>query len=382
MKKIFAITTALALCCLIPTGGIKAAAAENLSDDCKAAYVCDEKSGTVIYAKEETKRLPIASMCKIMTLLLSFECIERGELTYDEEITASERAAGMGGSQVFLGSGLSYPAEQLLKSIAVCSANDSCVAMAERVAGSEAAFIERMNTRAKELGAENTLFSNCTGLPKDPQYSCAKDVSIMLRELVKHEKYFELTRVWTENFCHPDGRETIMTNTNKLVRFYQGCDGGKTGFTNEAGFCLAATAKRGNTRIISVVIGASSAKSRNAQVSALFDDAFANYESQTILEAGEILDQTVGVGGSRVKEVGVKAEDALSAFTKRGETHTYTVDVKLETLSAPVTAGQSAGEAILLCDGKEIARTRLLCANDAPAYTYWDAFREAANHWN
>lgn len=365
-------------CSMLFWGGIRASAAET---DYKAAYVCDFQTGTVTFAKEETKRLPIASMCKIMTLLLSFEAIDRGELSYDELIPVSDRASGMGGSQVFLRSGLSYRAEELLKSIAVCSANDSCVAMAERVAGSEEAFLERMNARARELGMENTLFANCTGLPKEPQYSCAKDVAAMLHELLMHEKYFELTKIWTENFRHPDGGETLITNTNKLIRFYKGCDGGKTGFTNEAGFCLAATAKRGEMRLISVVIGAENAKSRNACVSTLFDETFAQYESRTLLTAGELV-QRVPVHGSKIKEIGVTAEKSLNAFCKKGDGSAYSVEIQLEEKRAPILSGQVMGEAILLRDGVEIARTNLISCEDAPRYSYQDALRELAEGWN
>lgn len=241
MKKLIFVTL-LAISLALPTalGNSKEAA----SEPCKAIYVCDAESGQVVESYQEEERLPIASMCKVMTLLLGFEAIERGDLTLDEQITVSRHAAGMGGSQVFLQENLSYPTSELLKSIAVCSANDSCVAIAERIAGTESAFIDAMNQRAKELGAGNTLFANCTGLPLEPQYSCAKDVSLMFRELLKHKQYFEYSKIWLEDFSHPDGRITSMTNTNKLIRQLDGCDGGKTGFTNQAGFCLAATGEK------------------------------------------------------------------------------------------------------------------------------------------
>ncbi|MBQ9729564.1 MAG: D-alanyl-D-alanine carboxypeptidase, partial [Clostridia bacterium] len=207
----------------------------------KGAYVMESSSGTEIYSKDAEKRLPIASMCKIMTLLLCFDDINAGRLSLEESVIASERAASMGGSQVYLDANGEYKVQELLKSIVVCSANDSCVAMAERVCGSESAFVDKMNEKAANLGMNNTLFSNCTGLPKDPQYSCAKDVAKMLSELVKNKEYLTYSRIWMEDFTHPSGRVTGMTNTNTLVRFYEGCDGGKTGFTSQAGFCLAAT---------------------------------------------------------------------------------------------------------------------------------------------
>lgn len=384
MKKYLSFGAAVvAACCMAVTGGGNVAvvkADEKLP--CKAAYLCDYESGTAVLCDNEEKRLPIASMCKIMTLLLSLEAVDRGELNFDEQITVSENASGMGGSQVFLDTGLSYKAEDLMRTVAVCSANDSCVALAERVAGSENAFIERMNTRAKELGAENTLFANCTGLPKEPQYSCAKDVALMMRELLKHQKYYEFSKVWLEDFAHPDGRTTTITNTNKLIRAYEGCDGGKTGFTNEAGFCLAATAKRGDTRLISVVIGADSSKSRNKTVSGLFDYAFSAYETKSVLEAGQSVGKTA-VRGSKVKEAEIIADHALSAFAKKGESEGFNVEYHYpEEIKAPVTKGEVIGEAILYRDGVEIARTALKIKEEISRISWWDALREGANHWN
>lgn len=383
MKKYLSVSAAaVAACCMVVGGSsaLKAQGEEKLA--CKAAYLCDFESGTKVYSENEEKRLPIASMCKIMTLLLSFEAVESGELNFDEQITVSENAAGMGGSQVFLDAGLSYKAEDLMRTVAVCSANDSCVALAERVAGSESAFIERMNARAKELGAENTLFANCTGLPKEPQYSCAKDVSVMLRELLKHQKYYEFSKVWLEDFVHPDGRTTSITNTNKLIRSYVGCDGGKTGFTNEAGFCLAATAKRGDTRIISVVIGADSSKSRNKTITELFDYAFNSYETKPFLEVGQSVGK-VNVRGSKIKEVDLVAEGTLSAFCKKGEDGGINAEYHFsEKVTAPLVAGAILGEAVLYRDGVEIARTNLIAKEEAARYSWWDSLREGAKNWN
>lgn len=386
MKKFISLSLAVAATAGTVFGmgnaAIKASADEGLAPVCKAAYLCDYNSGTQVYAKNETERLPIASMCKIMTLLLSFEAVDRGELSYDEKITVSENASGMGGSQVFLQSNLSYRAEDLMKTVAVCSANDSCVALAERICGSESAFIERMNDRAKELGADNTLFANCTGLPKEPQYSCAKDVSLMLREMLTHEKYYEFSRVWLEDFAHPDGRKTQITNTNKLIRFYDGCDGGKTGYTSEAGFCLAATAKRGDMRLISVMIGAENSKKRFADTKAMFDYCFNLYESKEVLSAGET-EMRVSVGGSRIKEIPTVAENSLCVFRRKGTDGEYTVSYEMaEKICAPIIKGCEIGTAILYVNGVEAGRTRLLAGEDAARYNWWDALREGAQNWN
>ena len=382
MKKLITFALATACCLSVSGGTVKAYADSPEKTNCKASYVCDAESGTVISAENETKRLPIASMCKIMTLLLSFEAVDDGQLSFEEEITVSENASGMGGSQVFLGTGLVYNAEQLMKTVAVCSANDSCVALAERVAGSESAFVERMNARAKALGAENTLFANCTGLPKEPQYSCAKDVSLMLRELIKHQKYFEFSKVWLEDFAHPDGRTTQITNTNKLTRFYEGCDGGKTGITNEAGFCLAATAKRNDMRLISVVIGADSSKGRFNLIRKSFDYGFSAYENAVLLKAGEKA-TTVPVKGSRTQVADLCAEHDLSAFSKKGETGNLTVEYSVpECVKAPLKEGDRVGEAILYRDGVEIARVAICSMQTAERFSWWDALQESARNWN
>ncbi len=348
----------------------------------KSSYLMDFATGTEIFAQNETARLPIASMCKIMTLLLSFEAIEAGNLEMDEEISVSERAASMGGSQVFLEANAKYPVRELIKSIVVCSANDSCVAMAERIAGSESIFTEQMNEKAKELGANDTLFSNCTGLPKEPQYSCAKDVAKMLKELVKHEAYFEFGKVWMDKFEHPQGRYTEITNTNKLVRFYDGCDGGKTGFTNQAGFCLAATAKRNNMRIISVVIGEENSNNRFEDIRTMFDYAFANYQMQPIAEENIPLQQYALVSGGKCKEVSVYPKRTVCAFLKRGEKANVSTEIKFYKLRAPIAKGEAVGEMVVYKDNVEVDKVLLLANATVEKATVWDRIRDVAEGWN
>ena len=378
MKKWMIVAAALALAVPACLGN-----AVEREEGVKAAYVCEAESGTAVAARRETERLPIASMCKIMTLLLAFEAADAGELSLEESVAVSEHAAGMGGSQVFLDSGLSYPAGELLKSIAVCSANDSCVAISERIAGSEEAFVERMNERARELGAENTLFANCTGLPREPQYSCAKDVALMLRELLKHEPFFDYAGIRLEDFRHPDGRVTTMTNTNKLLRKLEGCDGGKTGFTQEAGFCLAATAKRGETRLVCVVIGAESSDARFECTARLLNETFATHERRVVAAADRPMENALAVRGSRSDRIGYAPERSLGIFVKKGEK----ADVRTELIlpadvRAPVMRGDRVGEAVLLRDGVEIDRCALISLDDAPRYSYGEAFREGAHLWN
>jgi D-alanyl-D-alanine carboxypeptidase (penicillin-binding protein 5/6) len=357
-------------------------ASEELGLQAKSAYLMDFATQTPMYALNEEARLPIASMCKIMTLILAFDAMDAGEILSNEEICVSERAASMGGSQVFLEANAKYPINELIKSIIVCSANDSCVALAERIAGSEDIFVAKMNEKAKQLGANNTLFSNCTGLPKEPQYSCAKDVAIMLKELLGHQEYFEYGKVWMDKFQHPKGRYTEITNTNKLVRFYDGCDGGKTGFTNEAGFCLAATAKRNDMRIISVVIGEETSKNRFEDVSTMFNYAFANYSSTPILKAGEILEEKAKVDAGKQKLVSVYAEKSVQVLTKRGEKADISAKIELVTARAPLSQNAKVGEIIVYKDGIEVDRVSLLTADEVREASFFDRLREVARAWN
>ena len=201
---------------------------EGVTDSAKASYMIDYATGSVISAKNENERLQIASMMKIMTALLTFEEIDAGRLSFEDDVFISENAHSQGGSQVFLDAGATQKVGQLLESVIVASANDSCVALAEHIGGSVENFVAKMNARAKELKMENTHFANCTGLPASENFSCAKDVAIMTRALVSHPEYFNFSGVWLKDFEHQSGRKTTMTNTNKLVRFYKGCDGGKT----------------------------------------------------------------------------------------------------------------------------------------------------------
>lgn len=380
MKRFFAaISAALLSLCFT---NVLPAHAEELPISCKSAYLIDYDSGTVMYEKNPTEHLPIASMCKIMTLVLCFDAVDAGNLDLNEQVPVSERASGMGGSQVYLDANVTYSASDLIKSIIVCSANDSSVAMAERLAGSEDLFVERMNERAKELGAENTQFSNCTGLPKPTQYSCAKDVSMMLRELLSHEEYYEFCSIRNEQFRHPSGRLTDITNTNKLLRNYEGCDSGKTGFTNEAGFCLAASAKRGNMRVISVSIGSDTSIARFDSVRTMFDYAFANYTNRVLVDCEEPLSERVEVRGGKETSVAVKPERNAYLFGKKGTSEDVVQEIVLEErMRAPITAGDTVGKLILYKDNVEFDCVPLVAAENVDRSTYWDELKNTADGW-
>ena len=348
----------------------------------KSAYLMDHSTKSVVYSYKEKEHLPIASMCKIMTLSLCFDAIKAGNLTMDEEITVSEKAASMGGSQVFLEANAKYPVRELIKSIVVCSANDSCVAMAERIAGGENIFVDKMNEKAKELGATDTLFSNCTGLPKEPQYSCAKDVADMLRYLLENEEYYQFSNVWMDKFMHPEGRFTEITNTNKLIRFYEGCDGGKTGFTNEAGFCLAATAKRDHLRMISVVIGEESSTTRFNDVKTMFDFAFANYTAVPVAQTDQPLETQIEVVGGKEKNLLALPARDVFAFCKRGDKGNHSTELRLKKLKAPIKKGDAIGEMIIFQNNIEVDRVPLVADRTIQKANWFDRLKEVAENWN
>lgn len=349
--------------------------------NCKSAYCTDENGSTKVYAYHETEHFPIASMCKIMTLILTFEAIEQEKLSYDTPIPVSQYAMSMGGSQVYLQAGNEYSAEALIESVIVCSANDSCVALAEYISGNDSAFVEQMNERASSLGCKDTLFANCTGLPKDPQYSCAKDVALMFKELITHDKFFEYSQIHTDNFKHPDGRETLITNTNKMVRGYNGCDGGKTGFTNQAGFCLAATAKRNDTRVISVCIGAANKEDRAKAISGMFDYAFANYETKTIAESDSPLAEKYRLKGAKKDCVEVMPERTVTVFLEKGKNIPLSKEIKFYDQKSSVKQGEKIGEMIIFKEGVEYSRVALVSKESVAEATYLDNIRKTAQNW-
>ena len=365
-----------AVCAAASAVFVPTASAEGFSAEGRSAYLVDAATFTPLYAKNENERLPIASMVKIMTVLLTLEAVDRGELSLDEKVPVSENAASMGGSQVFLDAGTEHRAGDLLKSVIVASANDSCVALAERVSGSVEGFVSDMNARAAELGMKDTRFANCTGLPAAESFSTAHDVALMFREVIRHPVYFEDAGVWLEDYVHPDGRTTVMTNTNKLVKFYNGCDGGKTGFTSEAKFCLAATAERDGMRVIAVVAGADSSKSRFNAVSSMFNHAFGSFEAEKLLGAGELAAQRVKVAGGKERSVGVTVSEDIVRLAPRSDKAAAELRLELpDKVKAPVRKGDVVGKGYVIVDGTAVREFDLVAAEDVARASIWDLFR-------
>lgn len=373
MKKVLYIALCAVLVALF-VGGVSCQADCEVAVTAKEAILVSE-DGQVLAEHNATEHRPIASMTKIMTLLCVYDALDDNKISLDDQVCVSERAASMGGSQVFLEQGGTYTVNNLIKSVVVCSANDSCVALAEHVSGSVESFVKTMNEKCAELGLVDTHFDNCTGLPAVSQYSCAKDVSVMLRNLVKHPHYFSCSRIWMEDFAHPGGRVTGMTNTNKLVRFYQGCDGGKTGFTSEAGHCLAATAVRNGMRVFAVVVGATDSKTRFKEVSDMFNYAFANYEQKVYLADNEKVGDIDVVGG-KAKSAEVVSDGQLTFFGKKGQSACTVTVEQLDHIQAPVRKGDIIGTARLLREGEEVASVKLVAACGVEAKSYLDYVKE------
>lgn len=324
----------------------------DLGLNAKSAILMEESTGNILYESNPDERLPIASVTKVMTMLLIMEAVDSGKISLDDMVTVSENAMSYGGSTMFLETGEQLTVNDMLKGIAVASANDGCVAMAEHLAGSESAFVDMMNEKAKELGMENTHFMNTNGLDEDDHYSSARDVAIMSRELMKHETIFNYTSIWMDTLR---GGKFQLANTNKLIRFYDGANGLKTGSTSKALCCLSAAAKRNDMQLIAVVLGAPTSAERFASAKSLLDYGFANYAVNTQITAGDEV-QKIAVEKGVDKEVDVVAGDSCSTLVKKGQEDNITKEIKIdETITAPIEAGQKIGTMTISRDGEVIA---------------------------
>lgn len=350
MKKV--ICFFICVCFMMHSVVVFAEGNTDLGLNAKSAILMEEATGNILYESNPDERLPIASVTKVMTMLLIMEAVDSGKISLDDMVTVSENAMSYGGSTMFLETGEQLTVNDMLKGIAVASANDGCVAMAEHLAGSESAFVDMMNEKAKELGMENTHFMNTNGLDEDDHYSSARDVAIMSRELMKHETIFNYTSIWMDTLR---GGKFQLANTNKLIRFYDGANGLKTGSTSKALCCLSAAAKRNDMQLIAVVLGAPTSAERFASAKSLLDYGFANYAVNTQITAGDEV-QKIAVKKGVDKEVGVVAGDSCSTLVKKGQEDNITKEIKIvETITAPIEAGQKIGTMTISRDGEVIS---------------------------
>ena len=329
----------------------------------KAAVLIDSATGKVIYALNADKELPPASVTKVMTMLLAMEAVDSGKITLDDEVTISDNAASMGGSQMYMEPGETHTVAQLLEGVAMVSANDGCVALAEYIAGSTDIFVEKMNKKAQELGMKNTNFVNTNGLPVREHYTSAYDIALMSKELIKHKEIRKWCTKWQDTIkVGLPGKETEfgLTNTNKMIKTYNGANGIKTGFTQEAGYCLSASATRGNTTLIAVVLGAKTSKERNAQVAKLLDYGFSAYETAQIFPEGEAV-KKVHVDRGEPEQLKAVTGEAAAAFIKKGDkekvTHKIVID---KDISLPLKKGDAVGRVDIYYDGQKTGSVSLV----------------------
>ena len=342
------------------------ASAEDLSlaSNAKSAIMLEASTGEVIFEKNSHEKLHPASMTKMMSMLLILENIEKGVINWDDIVTVSENASSMGGSQILLETGEQMSVSDLFKGIAVASGNDAVVAMAEKIAGTEEEFVNMMNRRANELGLLDTNFKNCHGLDDANHYSSASDMAKIAMELVKHEKLFEYTSIYEDYLREGTDRKFWLVNTNKLVRFYSGVDGLKTGYTKEAGYCLTATAKRGNMRIIAVVMGEPESSVRSSEVSSMLDYAFAQYEVESFLSTNSILD-TIYINKAHQEYFNVVPTENVTILNKKIDNKkTATYELEMDDYKLPLKKGDRVGSLNVYVDGNLYRRIDVTFDND------------------
>ena len=333
----------------------------------RSALLMEYSTGAVLYAQNENARYPIASVTKIMTTLLVAEAIDEGRLGMEDTVTAGEAAAKMGGSQIYLEPGDRFSVRDLLKALVVVSANDAAVALAEHLAGSEESFVAAMNERASQLGMRNTVFKNCHGLNEEGHFSSALHVALMTRELLKHEFILEFTTIWMDTVRNGSFG---LANTNKLIRFYNGANGMKTGFTDLAKYCLSGTAKRDGMQLIAVIIGAETSDERFASAKKLLDYGFANY-AVTVPQKEELGLFPVENGYNGSVDVDYTPPSVL---VSKGKAASLTSSYSVPGLTAPVNEGDVVGSVDYYIDGEHVARADVRAVSSDRRITFWDEF--------
>ena len=349
----------------------------DLASNAKSAIIMEPTTGKVIFEKNSNERLEPASMTKIMTLLLIFEAIDNGKISLDDMVTISKRAADMGGSQMFLEAGSNIRLEEIIKGVSIASANDGAIALAEYIGGSVENFVDMMNKKAEDLGLSNTHFINPHGLHADNHYSSAYDMAIMASNLINHEKILNYTSISEDYFNKPDGSRTWLVNTNKLVRFFKGVDGLKTGYTKEAGYCLTATAKKNNVRYITVVMGEPSSDIRSSETTNMLNYAFNSFKLNTILDKNQELGN-IYIDKSKQKTAKIVVKNPVTELiSKEKEAPSYTYNLKVGKLTAPLKAGTKVGTVeILDNEGLIIREEDVTISYDIEKSNLWTTFLE------
>ncbi len=352
MKKIL-----LLLVLLLPTSVFA------LETNAKSSVLIETSSMTILSEQDKDVELPPASMTKMMTLLLVLERLDDNKISLEDMVPISKNASAMGGSQVYLEEGVSYKLETLLKSVAIASANDSAVALAEYIAGSTGEFVKLMNEKVSLLGLKHTNFKNVHGLDEEGHYSSSYDMAIIGSELLKHERILNYTKIYEDYVEHPNGNKTWIVNTNKLINYYEGVDGLKTGFTNNSGYCITVTAKRGNMRLISVVMGESDNKIRNQDIMTLLNYGFSNFKLETVVDPNANLG-TVEIKFGKKEKVKVKLKSDAVDLVNIQENNNYSYEVLKNKIKAPIKKGDVVGKVNIYANDTKVNEIDLIIDED------------------
>ncbi len=348
----------------------------SLIPNAKAGVLMDADSGQILFEKNKDEKLAVASMTKMVAQIIILEEVEKGNLKWTDIVKASNNASGMGGSQIFLSTGEELTVLEMMKGISMASANDATVAMAEHISGSEIAFVKRMNEKVKSLGLKNTQFKNCTGLDEDGHYSSAYDMAIIAKELLTHEEILKFSSLY-EDYLRKDTENPFwLVNTNRLLRSYEGTDGLKTGHTDKALYCLAATAKKQNFRLIAIVLGEENSKIRNSETASFLDYGFQNYKMNVLKTKDEII-KTVPLEKASVKKVNLYPKENIGILQKTGdEKKDYQYKVKMNTLKLPLQKNQKVGTIQVLSGKNIIKEVDLITKKNVSALSFLNLLKE------
>ena len=354
---------------------IPCVSAEDLVPNAKSTILIEESTGKILYEKNSDEKRAPASMTKVMSMLLIMEALDNKQISLNDEVTISQNAADMGGSQLFLQPNQTAKVEDLLKGIAVASGNDAVVAMAEKIAGSEEKFVDMMNKKAKELGLKNTQFKNTHGLDEEGHYTSAHDMAIMAKELIKHKNILNYTSIYEEYLTKSDGTKLWMVNTNKLVKFYKGVDGLKTGFTQTAGYCLTATAMKNNTRLISVVMGEDTSANRSTDTVNLLNYGFNSYKVNTIIKKEKNIAK-VKVNKGKEDKVYIRTKENVNELLNVNEkAKKYILVPEVKNITAPVKVGEKVGILKIKYQNKVVKEVDLTVSKNIKKANLWDLFK-------
>lgn len=346
------------------------------------SYIVMDGSGNVLLEHNPNEKMEVASICKLMTTLITLEHLDSGNLKLDDKVVASAYACSAEGSQAFLDSGSEYTIRDLLKSVIVASANDSAIVLAESIGGSESNFVNMMNDKAKDLGMTNTLYANSTGLPASNQYSTAYDTALLLKVVSNYDIYREDCKIWMDKLVHPSGRTTELVNTNRLVKYYPNCITGKTGFTDEAGYCLSSTAEKNNLHLTCVVLGCDTMANRFTESMELYNFAFANFTSEKVIDKSTIIENNIKINRGKEDKIDVSAMYDYYLTKSRNDKSNYAIEYEMiDSINAPVQINDVVGVVRIKKDNNVVKEIPLVATNEINKQNFKDIFGKVVDNF-